>query len=99
MCGFFYVYICMMKVVCAACLLLLLTACGTRNKAVSAGQPKARIFERKTLPGNKLLVSYSWQKGKVVVNDSAVVDNKIIGQDSVPVNLLAKSRYGNARTP
>jgi hypothetical protein len=68
----------------------LLTACNNGG-GVKQAIAKAYIFERKLLPGNKLLVSYAYKKGQNTVKDSAIVENKIILQDSVPISLLAKN--------
>ncbi|HWB23891.1 MAG TPA: hypothetical protein VG738_00330 [Chitinophagaceae bacterium] len=87
----------MKKVVAAACLVCIAAACG--NGGSGKIILKAHVFERKMLPGNKLQVSYIYQKGQALINDSAIVDNKIIPQDSVPVNLLVKNTGANAGNP
>ena len=80
----------MKKVAIAACIVLL-AACNGRGVKQNIEQTitKAYIFERKMLPGNKLLVSFAYQKGQSVVKDSSVIDNRVLSQDSVPVSLLA----------
>jgi len=80
----------MKKIALAACVVLL-AACNGRSVKQNIEQTitKAYIFERKMLPGNKLLVSFAYQKGQSVVRDSSVIDNTVLSQDSVPVSLLA----------
>ncbi|HVX52275.1 MAG TPA: hypothetical protein VHB48_19110 [Chitinophagaceae bacterium] len=87
----------MKKLLAGGCAILAIAACnGTGgNKIIT----KAYIFERKTLPGNKLLVSYKYQKGTALVNDSSIVDNNILPQDSIPVTMLENSSTGTPANP
>ncbi len=78
----------MKKLAVVACLALL-SACGGEG-VVKQAITKAYIFERKLLPGNKLLVSYAYKNGPATVKDSAIVESKTVLQDSVPVSLFAK---------
>lgn len=83
----------MKKAAMAVCIFFL-AACsnsGNVKQRVEEAIAKAYIFERKMLPGNKLLVSYSYKSGGSVVKDSSVIDNTILPQDSIPVTLLAKN--------
>jgi hypothetical protein len=84
----------MKKVIGVGCFVLLVLAC-SNNKSGDATVPKAHIFERRMLPGNKLLVSYTYQNGHFTVSDSSVVDNTVISQDSIPVKLFAKNNPAN----
>jgi len=78
----------MKKLAVAACLMLL-AACGG-DSVVKQAITKAYIFERKLLPGNRLLVSYAYKNGAATVKDSAIVESKTVLQDSVPISLFAK---------
>lgn len=80
-----------MKNIALAVCIVLVAACNGRGvkQDVEQAITKAYIFERKMLPGNKLMVSFAYQKGQSVVRDSSVIDNKVLSQDSVPVSLLA----------
>lgn len=83
-----------MKKVSVIVCMALLAACNsgeTVKTEVKAAISKAYIFERKLLPGDKLMVSYTYQNGQRTVKDSSVIAGKTILQDSVPVSLLAKN--------
>ncbi len=60
-------------------LLITAAACNTNNFV----QTKAYIFERKMLSNGKLMVHYVFNAGKVLLEDSSVVENKVLPQDSV----------------
>lgn len=81
----------MKKVTVIVCMVLLAACTGGESvkTEVRAAISKAYIFERKLLPGNKLMVSYTYQSGQSMVKDSSIIAGKTILQDSVPVSLLA----------
>lgn len=84
----------MKKIAIAVVSIITLAACsngGGVKQSVEDAIAKAYIFERKMLPGNKLLVTYNYKSGDSIVKDSAILDNAILPQDSIPVNLLAKN--------
>ncbi|HXL54877.1 MAG TPA: hypothetical protein VN958_01385 [Chitinophagaceae bacterium] len=56
-------------------------ACNTNNSI----QTKAYIFERKMLSNGKLMVHYVFNAGKALFQDSSVIENKVLPQDSVIV--------------
>jgi hypothetical protein len=56
-------------------------ACNTNNSI----QTKAYIFERRMLSNGKLMIHYVFNTGKALLQDSSVVDNKVLPQDSVIV--------------
>ncbi len=64
-------------------LAVLLLACN--NESVI--KLKAGIFERKTLPGKKLLLSYEYKNGNKLVKDSCIVDNAVIPRDTINVEI------------
>ena len=76
-----------MKKIAAILCILFLAAC-TNNGPVKL---KAYIFERRELPGNKLLLSYFYKKDAKLIQDSCIIDNKVIAQDSIPVDFLAQN--------
>jgi hypothetical protein len=55
------------------------TSCGQQQ------QVKARIFERKELKGNRLMIRYQYAVDEKVYVDSATVGNVIINTDSIPI--------------
>jgi hypothetical protein len=62
-------------------LLITATACNTNNSI----QTKAYIFERKMLNNGKLMVHYIFNTGRALMQDSSIVENKVLPQDSVIV--------------
>lgn len=83
-----------MKTIAVVGFVALLAACnnaGTVKQDMKQAMAKAYIFERKMLPGNKLLVSFIYKNGDKTVKDSSIIENSIISQDSVPVTLLANN--------
>jgi hypothetical protein len=76
-----------MKKIIAFAALFFVAGCG--NGRVTA--QKAYVFERKTLPGNKLFLKYTYKNGSRIVNDSCVVNNMIIPQDSISIMVLTGS--------
>ena len=62
-----------------AIFLVALTSCESKQKA------KAKIFERKEVENNKLMIKYAFSaKGQIII-DSAVVENKVISTDSLSI--------------
>ncbi len=55
---------------------------------------KGFIFERKALPGNKLFVAYRYKNNSGIVNDSCVINNRVIEQDSINIRLLTDGGLG-----
>jgi hypothetical protein len=64
------------------CILLLagLAACSADHY-----EAKAKILERKMLPGDELLIRYSFQAGDRTILDSVRTKNKVIPHDSLRV--------------
>lgn len=56
-----------------------ITACNSREKI------KARIFERKHLPENKLQIKYQYTAGGKQYLDSLTMENKVIDSDTITV--------------
>jgi len=56
-------------------------ACNTNNSI----QTKAYIFERKMLSSGKLMIHYVFNAGKALLQDSSIVENRVLPQDSVIV--------------
>ena len=54
---------------------------------------KGFIFERKALPGNKLFVAYRYKNNTGIVNDSCIISNRIIEQDSINIRLLTDGGF------
>ena len=79
-----------MKKIALIAIVSLVLACNNGNN-VKQAITKAHIFERKLLPGNKLLISYAYQQGQAIVKDSSIIENKVLSHDSIPVALLAKA--------
>ncbi|MCW3107471.1 MAG: hypothetical protein JWQ09_1977 [Segetibacter sp.] len=55
---------------------------------VSCGQQeqlKAKIFERRELKGNRLMIRYEYSVNNKVYTDSATVANVVINSDSISV--------------
>jgi hypothetical protein len=48
---------------------------------------KAKIFERKELPGNKLMIKYIYQIDNSSFRDSATIKNIVINEDSIEVKI------------
>jgi len=48
-------------------------------------ETKARIFERKLLQDGKLMVCYSFNTAGRQMQDSAIIENRVIPQDSVAI--------------
>ena len=46
---------------------------------------KAKIFERKELPGNRLMIRYQYTVGEKTYKDSATVPNLVIKSDSIRI--------------
>lgn len=49
---------------------------------------KAHVFERKSLPGNKILVRYVYNNNGLITTDSSIINNTIIPQDSIGIDVL-----------
>ena len=62
-----------------AIFLVALTSCESKQKA------KAKIFERKEVEDNKLMIKYAFSVKGETITDSAVIENNVIGTDSVSV--------------
>ncbi|MEP6845087.1 MAG: hypothetical protein ABI861_03760 [Panacibacter sp.] len=60
---------------------LLITACNTNTSITT----KAHIFERKLLDNGKLMVCYAFNNGNALIQDSSIIENLVIPQDSVAV--------------
>jgi hypothetical protein len=70
-----------MKKIFVLVLLVTAAACNTNNSI----QTKAYIFERKMLSNGKLMVHYVFNAGKALLQDSSIVENKVLPPDSVIV--------------
>jgi hypothetical protein len=70
-----------MKKIFVLALVITATACNTNNSI----QTKAYIFERKMLNNGKLMVRYIFNTGRALLQDSSIVENKVLPQDSVIV--------------
>lgn len=68
-----------MKNVMIATLMLLTLSC--KNQQTT----KAKIFERKEVDGNKLLLKYKYNKAGKTFMDSTVVENVIIPDDTIEI--------------
>ncbi len=72
----------------AICVLLLFcfAACNSiQSKEIS----KAFVYERQELKDGKILLFYRFQSANNLVNDTAIVENTFIPQDSIPVQFNA----------
>ena len=64
----------------ACCLLVGLAGCSGQQNV------KAKIFERKHLSANKLLVKYTYKVEDKVFTDSAEIDNQVLTSDTITVS-------------
>jgi hypothetical protein len=64
-----------------AFVLISVTACNTNNFI----QTKAYLFERKMLNDGNLMVHYVFNAGKILLEDSSIVENKVLPQDSIMI--------------
>jgi hypothetical protein len=55
----------------------------------------AKIFERKEVEGNKLMIKYNYQVAGKPHTDSAIIKNKVLEGDTITVKYKA-SQPGNA---
>jgi len=75
--------------------ILLFAACKNEKKEVPG-----KITERKTLPGNKLMISYSFLVDGQLHTDSVEINNKNLPSDSVIVEYTAENpKESNLRIP
>lgn len=66
-------------------LFLALDGCNSHQPTI-----KAHVFERKSLPENKILVRYVYNNNGLVTVDSSIINNIIIPQDSIGIDVLRK---------
>jgi hypothetical protein len=59
-------------------------------------EAKAHILERRVLPGNQLMIRYSFSVGTETVIDSVRTGNKVIPHDSVTVIYSASDPRKNS---
>lgn len=45
----------------------------------------AKIFERREVEENKLMIKYAFLAGGTSIIDSSIIDNKVLNTDTVPV--------------
>ena len=67
--------------------LVIAAGCNTNNSI----QTKAYIIERKMLNNAKLMVHYIFNAGRVLLQDSSIVENKVLPQDSVIVEFKTEN--------
>ena len=81
--GPFLLHLYRMKAICFIIFvgLFMITSCGKKE------QVKGIIFERKELPNNRLLISYSYAFNDKTYIDSATVSNKVLPLDTINVIL------------
>lgn len=60
--------------------MLLLFSCSGREQ-----RGLAHIIQRRQLPGNRLMLSYRFPAGNLIIYDSLELPNKVLQHDSVPV--------------
>ena len=60
---------------------LAITSCNASHSV----EAKAYIFERKLLTNGKLMICYAFNNGNALVEDSSIIANMVIPQDSVSV--------------
>lgn len=72
-----------MKKIVAPILLLIAASCNTSTNDLT--KANAYIFERKMRTDGRLLVSYTFNYGRKLIKDSAVVSNVVLPQDSVSI--------------
>ena len=70
----------MKKILC----IILISSFISCNK-VTTIETKAHIFERKTLKNGKLMVYYAFNTDKSLIQDSSILENKVLPVDSVTV--------------
>ena len=84
----FLMHLCRMKFITLALaglyFIVLLTSCGEGKKT------KAKIFERKHLPENKLQIKYQYMSGGIAYADSMIIENKVLMNDSVTISIDPK---------
>ncbi len=78
---FFLLYRLAMKKILYLTLILFVTSCNRVNVI----ETKAHIFERRVLNNGKLMVFYAFNTGKSLIQDSLVLENKVLPTDSVTV--------------
>jgi hypothetical protein len=57
----------------------LFSRCGNRQEV------RAKVFERKEIESNRLIIKYGYQVNGKTFTDSAVIKNVVIGGDSINV--------------
>jgi hypothetical protein len=72
--------------------LVIASACNINTSV----QTKAYIFERKMLDNGKLMVHYVFHAGKILLQDSSVIENKVLPQDSVIVEFKKENPAENS---
>lgn len=71
-----------MKTILSVFILFCFAACSnTQSKEVS----KAYVYERQGLNDGKILLHYRFQSAERLIQDTAIVENAFIPQDSIPV--------------
>jgi hypothetical protein len=55
----------------------LFISCNNKQRTI------AKIFERKEIDGNKLMIKYSFITDGKSITDSTIIDNKVINGDSI----------------
>ncbi|QEC65878.1 hypothetical protein FRZ67_00640 [Panacibacter ginsenosidivorans] len=58
-------------------------------------ETKAYIFERKLLDNGELLICYTFNSGNALVQDSSIITNMVIPQDSISI-VYEKSNPANS---
>ena len=66
-------------------ILLTVVACNSQQVV------KAKVFERREEPGNKLLIKYNYSYNNTQYTDSALIDNISIGPDTIDVKVDGKN--------
>lgn len=75
-----------MKTAICVFVLFCFIACNSfHSKEVS----KAFVYERQELKGGKILLYYRFEAADKLIHDTAIVENALIPQDSIPVQFNA----------
>ena len=67
----------------------LVVSCNNREKV------KAKIFERKHLPQNKLQIKYQYTAEGKQYDDSVTIENKVLDSDTITVSISTKEPSEN----
>jgi nicotinamide riboside kinase len=83
--GLFYCDICSMKrMICVMMLAAIVSSCSNK------GYVRARVYERKEVKEDLIMIKYSYNLRGKTITDSATVRNKVMEGDSIKVALKSK---------